>query len=160
VAVSGLLPGGRGGGDEGRNRVALLLTSEDRLDQVVLAGQLRYDRLRRGFGCNLDRFVIALEEPGGEGRRLLGAEMGIFALLAWVLLMSILVIELYSASKKAKDKAVSFLALGLIGSLVWYCAHSFFDDSIYAPNVSSMLVVIVSLCVLVIRYVKAERGDA
>jgi O-antigen ligase len=87
----------------------------------------------------------------------LGAELGIFALFVWVLLIAITILELYRASKKTQDKTVSYLALGLIGSLVWYSAHSFFDDSIYAPNILSMLVVIISLSVLVVRYVKMER---
>jgi O-antigen ligase len=89
----------------------------------------------------------------------LGAEMGIFSLLVWVILMAVTICGLYSASKKTKDKALSHLALGLIGSLVWYSAHSFFDDSIYAPNVLSVLVVILSLSVLVIRYVKIEADN-
>lgn len=89
----------------------------------------------------------------------LGAEIGIFALLAWVLLIAITIFELYRASKRTRDKTFSCLALGLIGSLVWYSAHSFFDDSIFAPNILSMLVVIISLSVLLIRCVKMETRN-
>lgn len=88
----------------------------------------------------------------------LGAEMGVFALLVWVLLLVVTSYELYVASSRTKDPALSCLALGLVGSLVWYSVHSFFDTSIYAPNILSVLVVILSLSVLVIRCVKMERG--
>lgn len=87
----------------------------------------------------------------------LGAELGVFALLFWVLLIGVTVCELYAAGRRTADKTLSYLAPGLIGSLVWYSAHSFFDTSIYAPNILAMLVVIISLSVMVIRCVKMER---
>lgn len=87
----------------------------------------------------------------------IGAELGIFALLAWILLIIITILELYKASETTSDKILSYLSLGLIGSLVWYSAHSFFDDSFYSPNLLSLLVVIISLSVLVIRSVKMEE---
>ncbi|MDD3006601.1 MAG: O-antigen ligase family protein [Candidatus Pacebacteria bacterium] len=88
----------------------------------------------------------------------LGAELGIFALLAWVLLIVVIVVELFIASRRTSDKTLSYLALGLIGSFVWYSVHSFFDTSIYAPNILAILTAILSLAVLVIRYVKMEEG--
>ncbi len=87
----------------------------------------------------------------------LGAELGIFALISWLLLIVITIYELYIASKYTSDKLLACLALGLIGSLVWYSAHSFFDTSLYAPNILAMFVVILSLAVLVIRCVKMEK---
>jgi len=87
----------------------------------------------------------------------LGAELGVFALLIWILLIAVTIHELYLASKRTRDRFLSYLALGLIGSLVWYSAHSFFDTSIYAPNILAMLVVIISLSVSVIRCVKMEE---
>lgn len=87
----------------------------------------------------------------------LGAELGMFALLSWVLLITITIYELYVSSKRTSDKTLSYLSLGLIGSIVWYSVHSIFDTSIYAPNILAMLVVILSLAVLVIRCVKMER---
>lgn len=88
----------------------------------------------------------------------LGAELGAFALLSWVLLIVIAIYELYVSSKRTSDKTLSYLSFGLIGSLAWYSVHSIFDTSIYAPNILAMLVVILSLAVLVIRYVKMERA--
>lgn len=87
----------------------------------------------------------------------LGAEMGIFALLAWVLLIGVAVRDLYSASRRSSDKLITYLSLGLIGSLVWYSVHSFFDTSIYAPNILAVLMVILSLAVMAVRIVKVER---
>jgi len=89
----------------------------------------------------------------------LGAEMGVFALLAWVLLIGATVIELYVASRRTLDKTLSYLSLGLIGSLVWYSVHSFFDTSIYAPNILAIFAVVLALAVLSIRCVKMERGN-
>lgn len=87
----------------------------------------------------------------------LGAELGIIALLSWVLLIGITVIELFIASRRTSDKTLSYLSLGLIGSLVWYSVHSFFDTSIYAPNILAIFTVILALAVLVIRCVKMEE---
>lgn len=87
----------------------------------------------------------------------LGAELGIIALLSWVLLIGITVVELFIASRQTSDKTLSYLSLGLIGSLVWYSVHSFFDTSIYAPNILAIFTVILSLAVLVIRCVKMEE---
>lgn len=88
----------------------------------------------------------------------LGAEMGVFTLIIWVLLILITICELYRASCKTNDKPLSYLALGLIGSLVWYSVHSLFDDSFFSPVILSVLVVIISLATLVIRYVKMEKS--
>ena len=87
----------------------------------------------------------------------LGAELGIVALLTWVSLIGVTIYELYVASRRTQDRMLSYLSLGLIGSLVWYSVHSFFDTSIYAPNILSIFVVIFSLAVLVIRCVKMEK---
>jgi len=87
----------------------------------------------------------------------LGAELGIFALLAWVLLISLTIYELYVFGKRSKDAVIFHIAFGLIGSLVWYSAHSFFDTSIYAPNILAILTVILSLAALLIRRIKMER---
>jgi O-antigen ligase len=84
--------------------------------------------------------------------------MGILTLLAWVLLVLVTICELYRASKKTNDKPISYLALGLIGSLVWYSVHSLFDDSFFSPVILSVLVVIISLATLVIRYVKMKES--
>lgn len=87
----------------------------------------------------------------------LGAELGIFALLAWLLLLGTTIGELLRASRKTSDKVLSYLARGLIGSWVWYSVHSFFDTSIYAPNILAVLVLILALSVMVIRCAKAGK---
>lgn len=87
----------------------------------------------------------------------LGAELGVFALGAWVLLVLTTMRELYIASRRTRDPVLSHLALGFIGSWVWYSVHSFFDTSIYAPNILALLTVILSLSVMVIRCVKMKN---
>lgn len=74
-----------------------------------------------------------------------GAEMGIFALIVWILLFYVSIVQLYNYGRgttETKDKALSF---GLIGSFVWFSAHSFFDTAIYSPTVLAVLMVILAL---------------
>ena len=87
----------------------------------------------------------------------LGAELGVFALLAWIFLIAGTVWGLYISSRRTGDKAIAYLSVGLIGSLTWFSVHSLFDTSIYAPNILAMLVVILALSAMVIRYVRMER---
>ena len=75
----------------------------------------------------------------------IGAEMGVFALVVWLLLIVVTIWQLYRVSRKAKNELQRALALGLIGSLVWFSAHSFFDTSIYSPTILAVFVIILSL---------------
>lgn len=90
----------------------------------------------------------------------LGAELGIFALMAWIFLIVATIWGLYVSSRRTEDSALSYLALGLIGSLVWFSVHSFFDTSVYAPNILAVFTVIISISALVIRYAKMEKKQA
>ena len=80
----------------------------------------------------------------------IGAEMGIFALLIWLSLVGITIWQLYKVSKKTEDSFFRALSLGLIGSLVWFSAHSFFDTSIYSPTILAIFVVIIALATIII----------
>jgi len=75
----------------------------------------------------------------------IGAEMGIFALIIWLLLIGVTIGQLYKLSKKMEDSFFRALSLGLIGSLVWFSVHSFFDTSIYSPTILAIFVVIISI---------------
>jgi len=79
----------------------------------------------------------------------IGAEMGIFALIVWILLIIVTIWQLYKVSKKTEDDFFRALSVGLIGSLVWFSAHSFFDTPIYSPTILAIFTVIISLSVII-----------
>lgn len=79
----------------------------------------------------------------------IGAEMGVFALLAWTILFGISIVQLYAYSKNTKNNAEKAFSLGLIGSLVWFSTHSFFDTAIYSPTVLAVLMVILAMAAMI-----------
>ena len=79
----------------------------------------------------------------------IGAEMGIFALLVWIVLITVTICQLYKASKNSKNEFSKAVSIGLIGSLVWFSIHSFFDTPIYSPAILAIFVVIISLAALI-----------
>jgi putative inorganic carbon (HCO3(-)) transporter len=81
----------------------------------------------------------------------LGAEMGIFALTVWGLLIVSTIWQLYKVSRNSDNDFLSFLSVGLIGSLVWFSVHAFFDTPIYSPQILSIFLIIISISVLVVR---------
>ena len=80
----------------------------------------------------------------------IGAEMGIFALFIWLLLIGVTVWQLYRLSRITDDNYVRALSLGLIGSLTWFSVHSFFDTPIYSPTILAIFIVIISLSVMIL----------
>ncbi len=82
----------------------------------------------------------------------IGAEMGVFALAAWLALVATTVWQLYEAGRKNDKIEMKALTIGLIGSLVWFSAHSFFDTPIYSPTILAMFVIVISLSVLSIKF--------
>ena len=79
----------------------------------------------------------------------IGAEMGIFALIIWITLIAVTIYQLYKVSKNSGSEFLRTISIGLIGSLVWFSAHSFFDTPIYSPTILAIFVVIISLVTLV-----------
>jgi len=79
----------------------------------------------------------------------IGAEMGIFALIVWTLLISITIFQLYKISRNSDNEFSKIISIGLIGSLLWFSVHSFFDTPIYSPTILGILIIIISLSVLV-----------
>ena len=75
----------------------------------------------------------------------IGAEMGIFALLVWLALIGITIWQLFKTGRRTEDISMRALSFGLIGSLTWFSAHSFFDTAIYSPTILAIFVVIISL---------------
>ncbi len=80
----------------------------------------------------------------------IGAEMGIFALIAWLALIFITIYQLFKLSRSANDNSARSISLGLIGSFVWFSVHGFFDTPIYSPAILAMFMIILSLAVMVL----------
>ena len=87
----------------------------------------------------------------------IGAEMGVLALIVWFLLIGVTVWQLYKASQKTNDDFRRALSLGLIGSLTWFSAHSFFDTSIFSPTILAIFVVIISLSSMILVREKQSK---
>ncbi|MFZ2970613.1 MAG: O-antigen ligase family protein, partial [Minisyncoccia bacterium] len=81
----------------------------------------------------------------------IGAEMGIFALIVWLALIAITIYQLFKLSRSANDNFTQSISLGLIGSLIWFSIHGFFDTPIYSPTILAMFMIILSLAVMVLE---------
>ncbi|MCK5460083.1 O-antigen ligase family protein [Candidatus Parcubacteria bacterium] len=87
----------------------------------------------------------------------IGAEMGIFALIVWILLIIITIFQLYKTSKNSDNEFSKVISVGLIGSLVWFSVHSIFDTPIYSPTILGIFVIILSLSSIILnsKYAKS-----
>ena len=76
------------------------------------------------------------------------SEIGVFALLIWGVLILGTIWGLFRTLRSAANIDIKYreIAVGLIGSLVYFSAHSFFETAIYSPVVLSVLMVILGLC--------------
>ena len=74
--------------------------------------------------------------------------MGIFALLVWLVLILGTIWGLFNIARSAANIDASHrgTAVGLIGSLVYFSVHSFFETAIYSPIIFAVLMVILGLC--------------
>jgi len=79
----------------------------------------------------------------------IGAEMGVFTLLVWIMLFGISIVQLYAYSKNTKNNAERAFSIGLIGSLIWFSVHGFFDTAIYSPTVLATLMVILAMAAII-----------
>jgi O-antigen ligase len=83
----------------------------------------------------------------------IGAEMGIFALLAWIVLFGASIFGLYRSGKYADSTSERAFSFGLIASLVWFSVHGFFDTAIYSPTVLAVLMVILAMTAIKVQNV-------
>jgi len=81
----------------------------------------------------------------------IGAEMGVFALIVWIMLIGVTIYQLFKLSRSANDNFTRSVSLGLIGSFVWFSAHSFFDTPIYSPTILAAFMIIVSISVVAMK---------
>lgn len=76
------------------------------------------------------------------------SETGIFGLLVWLFLISGSCLLLFLAIKKRKYQQDEFFAainIGLLGSLVYFSVHSFFETAIFNPVVLAVFMIILAL---------------
>jgi O-antigen ligase len=74
------------------------------------------------------------------------SEMGIIALIFWVLLILGTIWLVYKKIKILPINApVIWIYLGLIGSLIYYALHSIFETAIYQPVILAILMVLLAL---------------
>jgi O-antigen ligase len=73
------------------------------------------------------------------------SEMGIFALVIWLLLFLGTIGQIFLKLKKTIHKKEKYILIGLIGSLTYLLVHSFFETPIYSPSVLALIMVILGM---------------
>lgn len=81
----------------------------------------------------------------------IASEMGLLALLAWLLLIIFTLVELIKIVSRNKDNLVKATAIGLTSGLVWFSIHGLFETPIFSPTILAMLMIILGLAVSVKR---------
>lgn len=77
------------------------------------------------------------------------SESGIFALMVWLILLSGSIWQLFFRIKYAQKKKLALVEIGLLGSLVYFSAHSFFETAIFHPTTLAVLMVILGLIAVI-----------
>ena len=72
------------------------------------------------------------------------SEMGVFVLAVWLVLILGTLGQLFLKIGRVKQSE-KYLCLGLIGSLVYFSIHSFFETAIYNPIILALLMVVFGL---------------
>lgn len=80
------------------------------------------------------------------------SESGIFTLIVWLVLISGTIWQMFLKIRKIKkqgfNKDQALIQIGLIGSLVYFLAHSFFETAVYNPAILAVLMVILGISTL------------
>ena len=79
------------------------------------------------------------------------SEMGVFTLIVLLILILGTIYYLFKLVKDSGDNDKKYLAVALIGSLVYFLTHSFFETAIYQPSVLGLLMIILGLSTVTIR---------
>jgi O-antigen ligase len=83
------------------------------------------------------------------------SEIGIFALIVWLVLILGTIGQLFWQIRITKgpdlDKSQILMRIGLIGSLVYFSVHSFFETAIYHPPILALLMIIFGLSFLAVK---------
>ena len=75
------------------------------------------------------------------------SEMGVFALIIWLILIFGTIGYLFEKIKGNNR----YLSISLIGSLVYFSVHSFFETAIYSPPILALLIVILGFSTYVTK---------
>jgi len=78
------------------------------------------------------------------------SEMGIFVLSIWLILILGTIGYLFQLVKDTKDDNVKYLSISLIGSLVYFAIHNFFETAVYQPSVLALLMIILGLSTIIL----------
>lgn len=84
------------------------------------------------------------------------SEIGFLGLLCWLFLLLGTIWQLFQKLKKTKQTKEKYIIIGLLGSLIYFLVHSFFETPIYNPSVLALLMVILGISSAIAR---TSRGD-
>lgn len=85
------------------------------------------------------------------------SETGIFALLLWLILIGGTVFFLFRRLNEFwLEQKEKYFLVALIGSLIYFSVHSFFETAIYNPSVLAAFMVILGLSA---NFLKGEKND-
>ncbi len=74
------------------------------------------------------------------------SEMGVFALVVWLVFVLETIRQLFLKLKEPNIRQEEkYASLGLIGSLVYFLSHSFFETAVYQPSLLALLMVILAI---------------
>ncbi|MBI4709332.1 MAG: O-antigen ligase family protein [Candidatus Portnoybacteria bacterium] len=86
----------------------------------------------------------------------IASEIGFFGLAIWLILVFGSIFQLYKSIKRHKNQeSNNFLLavkIGLLGSLVYFSVHSFFETPIFNPVILAAFMIILALASLVAKY--------
>jgi len=121
-----------------------------RLEMWQQAGQVGLEHPWQGVG--LGNYSLLVDSDLGYRNPITAhnlyldifSEMGILGLIVWLILILGTIWQLFWQMKRA-DLEQKYLYLGLIGSLVYFSIHSFFETAIYQPSILALLMIILGL---------------
>lgn len=130
-----------------------------RLEMWEQAGRLGRENFLWGVG--LGNYSLSIDPAFGFRNPITAhnlyldifSEMGIFALMAWLILVLGTIGGLFKIARNTvgADTEHRLIAIGLIGSLVYFSVQSFFETAIYSPVILALLMIILGLAVVLIK---------
>ncbi|MBL7154957.1 MAG: O-antigen ligase family protein, partial [Candidatus Portnoybacteria bacterium] len=126
-----------------------------RLEMWQQAGQAALEHLWQGVG--LGNYSLLVDPNFGYRNPITAhnlyldifSEIGIFALIVWLILILGTMGQLFWQVRITRgsdlNKGQTLMRIGLIGSLVYFSIHSFFETAIYQPSVLALLMIILGL---------------
>ena len=127
-----------------------------RLEMWQGASQMSLDNLWQGVG--LGNYSLTFDEnidyrnPMTAHNLYLDilSEIGVFALIVWLILIFGTILELFQRLRKEKSytSEQKTILVGLIGSLIYFSVHSIFESAVYNPVILSLLLIILGLSVV------------